>query len=98
MYVHVRIHVVAFVPKFVYTQELYTTPYDSIDWSAQRSNIAPGDIYTPHSKVLDLTLGKSGHVSDHEDYSFCVMVRYVHACGKPTVDSLIQLCTIRSLM
>ncbi len=39
-------------------QELYTTSYDSIDWPAQRGNIAPGDIFSPHSKTLDFTLGE----------------------------------------
>ncbi|XP_064402287.1 lanosterol synthase-like isoform X2 [Halichondria panicea] len=38
-------------------EELYTTPYDSINWPAQRGNIAPGDIFSPHSKTLDFTLG-----------------------------------------
>ncbi|CAI8009857.1 Lanosterol synthase [Geodia barretti] len=37
-------------------EELYTAPYASIDWPAQRNNVAPGDIYTPHSTALDLTL------------------------------------------
>lgn len=37
-------------------QELYVQPYDTIDWPAQRNNIAAGDIYTPHTKLLDVTL------------------------------------------
>ena len=37
-------------------QELYTLPYATIDWPAQRNNIAPGDVYTPHSRILDVTL------------------------------------------
>nr|APO20484.1 lanosterol synthase [Ganoderma lucidum] len=34
-------------------QELYTTNYYSIDWPAQRSNVAAVDLYTPHSAVLE---------------------------------------------
>lgn len=39
-------------------QELYISPYASINWPAERSNIAVGDLYTPHSKLLDMTLSK----------------------------------------
>ncbi|KAF7321689.1 Terpene cyclase/mutase family member [Mycena kentingensis (nom. inval.)] len=35
-------------------KELYTTPYNSIHWPAQRSNIAPGDAYAPPSNLLHL--------------------------------------------
>ena len=38
-------------------QELYVEPYTSIHWPSQRSNVAAIDIYTPHTKILDLTLG-----------------------------------------
>ncbi|KAJ7902068.1 terpenoid cyclases/protein prenyltransferase alpha-alpha toroid [Mycena olivaceomarginata] len=34
-------------------KEIYSTPYDSIDWPAQCNNIAVGDIYAPHSRLLD---------------------------------------------
>ncbi|KAJ7268763.1 terpene synthase [Mycena haematopus] len=34
-------------------KEIYATPYDSIDWPAQCNNIAPGDVYVPHSRLLD---------------------------------------------
>ncbi|KAJ7680547.1 terpenoid cyclases/protein prenyltransferase alpha-alpha toroid [Mycena polygramma] len=34
-------------------KEIYTTPYSSIDWPAQCNNIAVGDIYSPHSRLLD---------------------------------------------
>lgn len=37
-------------------EELYTVPYSTIDWPAQRNNIAPGDIYTPHSLTLNIIL------------------------------------------
>ncbi|KAM6463418.1 lanosterol synthase isoform 2-T2 [Liasis olivaceus] len=33
-------------------QELYVQDYDSIDWPAQRNNVASGDLYTPHSWLL----------------------------------------------
>eukprot|EP00117_Sycon_ciliatum_P011614 scpid55069/ scgid1879/ Lanosterol synthase; 2,3-epoxysqualene--lanosterol cyclase; Oxidosqualene--lanosterol cyclase len=33
-------------------QELYVTKYDDIDWPSQRSNVAAGDLYTPHSWLL----------------------------------------------
>nr|XP_006636690.2 PREDICTED: lanosterol synthase [Lepisosteus oculatus] len=33
-------------------QELYVQDYSSIDWPAQRNNVAACDIYTPHSKLL----------------------------------------------
>uniref|UniRef100_A0A670Y2C5 Terpene cyclase/mutase family member n=1 Tax=Pseudonaja textilis TaxID=8673 RepID=A0A670Y2C5_PSETE len=33
-------------------QELYVQDYDSIDWPAQKNNVASGDLYTPHSWLL----------------------------------------------
>ncbi|XP_015681004.1 lanosterol synthase [Protobothrops mucrosquamatus] len=36
-------------------QELYVQDYDSIDWPAQKNNIASGDLYTPHSWLLKVT-------------------------------------------
>ncbi|XP_049585016.1 lanosterol synthase [Syngnathus scovelli] len=33
-------------------QELYVQDYASIDWPAQRNNVAACDLYTPHSKLL----------------------------------------------
>jgi lanosterol synthase len=36
------------------TQELYVQDYDSIDWPKQRNNVCFADLYSPHSKVLDL--------------------------------------------
>ncbi|KAI9511568.1 terpene synthase [Russula earlei] len=35
-------------------EELYTQPYDSIDWPAQRNNISEADLHSPHSKLFDL--------------------------------------------
>ena len=35
-------------------KELYTQPYSSINWPAQRNNCAPIDLYTPHPPILDL--------------------------------------------
>eukprot|EP00731_Ephydatia_muelleri_P033400 Em0029g6a len=37
----------------IYSEELYTQAYDTINWASQRNNVAPGDVYTPHSRVLD---------------------------------------------
>eukprot|EP00731_Ephydatia_muelleri_P036509 Em0268g1a len=34
-------------------EELYTQAYDTINWASQRNNVVPGDVYTPHSRVLD---------------------------------------------
>ncbi|KAL7312217.1 Lanosterol synthase (Oxidosqualene--lanosterol cyclase), variant 2 [Mucor circinelloides] len=35
-------------------EELYTEPYDSIHWDSQRNNVAKIDLYTPHSKIMDV--------------------------------------------
>ncbi|MBN3308394.1 ERG7 synthase, partial [Amia calva] len=35
-------------------QELYVQDYSSIDWPAQRNNVAACDLYTPHSKLLTI--------------------------------------------
>nr|AOE43150.1 cycloartenol synthase [Rostrostelium ellipticum] len=32
--------------------EIYTTPYEKIDWSAARNTISPLDMYYPHSAIL----------------------------------------------
>lgn len=34
-------------------RELYTRPYDRIDWRASRSNVNPLDAYSPHTRLLD---------------------------------------------
>ncbi|KAL5488896.1 hypothetical protein EMCRGX_G017910 [Ephydatia muelleri] len=34
-------------------EKLYTQAYDTINWASQRNNVAPGDMYTPHSRALD---------------------------------------------
>jgi lanosterol synthase len=34
-------------------QELYTQPYETIEWRAQRSNVCPADVFKPHSGALD---------------------------------------------
>ncbi|XP_061774357.1 lanosterol synthase isoform X3 [Nerophis ophidion] len=36
-------------------QELYVQDYASIDWPAQRSNVAPCDLYTPQSTLLTVS-------------------------------------------
>ncbi len=32
--------------------EIYTEPFDRIDWAAARNRVAPHDAYTPHSRVI----------------------------------------------
>ncbi|KAN0113930.1 Terpenoid cyclases/protein prenyltransferase alpha-alpha toroid [Russula decolorans] len=34
-------------------EELYTQPYDTIDWPAQRNNVSEADLRSPHSKLFD---------------------------------------------
>jgi lanosterol synthase len=34
-------------------KELYTQPYDTIDWPAQRNNVSEADLRSPHSKLFD---------------------------------------------
>lgn len=42
------------------SQELFTQSYDSIDWRAHRSNIAPVDLYSPHPAILEVTFAIAG--------------------------------------
>jgi len=35
-------------------QELYTEPYEKINWYAARNNVASVDLYAPHTTVLDV--------------------------------------------
>jgi lanosterol synthase len=35
-------------------EELYTEDYDSIHWDSQRNNVSKVDLYTPHSKIMDI--------------------------------------------
>nr|DBA19921.1 TPA: hypothetical protein GDO54_015677 [Pyxicephalus adspersus] len=49
-------------------QELYVQDYNSINWPAQRNNVAPCDMYTPHSTLLNfayvlLNIYESFHIS-----------------------------------
>lgn len=39
-------------------EELYTEPYDQIDWNRQRNNVSVADLYTPHTKLMDVLNGK----------------------------------------
>jgi len=41
-----------FLPKPL--QELYTEPYEKINWHAARNNVASVDLYAPHTTVLDV--------------------------------------------
>ncbi|MEE6490810.1 hypothetical protein FKM82_016009, partial [Ascaphus truei] len=42
-------------------QELYLQDYSSINWPAQRNNVAPSDLYTPHSTLLNIAYGERSH-------------------------------------
>jgi len=48
----------SFVRVCVLWQEIYTQPYSSIDWPAQRNNVAVSDIYTPHTWLLNMAFGE----------------------------------------
>lgn len=41
-------------------QELYVQDYASINWPAQRNNVASCDMYTPHSTLLTVAYSKHG--------------------------------------
>lgn len=41
-------------------QELYVQPYESINWPAQRGNIAQVDVFYPHTKTLKALMGLVG--------------------------------------
>ncbi|KAL0089579.1 terpenoid cyclases/protein prenyltransferase alpha-alpha toroid [Phycomyces blakesleeanus] len=34
--------------------ELYVCPYEEIDWNRQRNNVCTADLYTPHTKLMDV--------------------------------------------
>lgn len=34
-------------------EELYTQPYETINWDKQRNNVAEVDLYMPHTKIMD---------------------------------------------
>lgn len=46
------------LPFAVSCQELYVQDYASIDWPAQRNNVAACDVYTPHSWLLTAGYGE----------------------------------------
>jgi lanosterol synthase len=39
-------------------EELYTEPYDGINWDAQRNNVSEADLFLPHTKIIDFLNGK----------------------------------------
>jgi cycloartenol synthase len=45
-------------------QELYTEPYDEINWNKARSNIAKEDLYYPHPLMQDMLWGFLHHVAE----------------------------------
>ena len=54
-------------------QELYVEPYESIDWVGQRNYVAKGDIYTPHSWLLDISFCKCVCGGERGIASVCVL-------------------------
>ncbi|XP_048390447.1 lanosterol synthase isoform X3 [Stegostoma tigrinum] len=46
-------------------QELYIQDYSSIDWPAQRNNVAACDLYTPHSQLLTIAYAFLNMYEDH---------------------------------
>ncbi|EJD41513.1 terpene synthase [Auricularia subglabra TFB-10046 SS5] len=47
-------------------EELYTQKYSTIDWPAQRNNVASVDLYAPHTALLDvLNVGLGAYESCH---------------------------------
>ncbi|PKI83478.1 Erg7p [Malassezia vespertilionis] len=40
--------------------ELYVQPYDSIPWSLQRNNVCQADLYSPHTRVVDMLFAALG--------------------------------------
>ncbi|GCC33374.1 hypothetical protein chiPu_0011843 [Chiloscyllium punctatum] len=50
-------------------QELYVQDYSSIDWPAQRNNVAACDLYTPHSQLLTIAYAFLNMYEDHHSTS-----------------------------
>lgn len=49
-------------------QELYVQDYSTINWPAQRNNVAACDIYTPHSTLLTVAYSKYAQPTvQHDD-------------------------------
>jgi len=57
--------------------EIYLQPYESYDFSQHRNTVSPGDIYNPHSTVLD---SLNWLISKYEKY--CVPTRLSDAAVK----------------
>lgn len=53
------------MPVVILCQELYVQDYASIDWPAQRNNVAACDVYTPHSWLLGVAYGECDVYSPH---------------------------------
>ncbi|XP_068090221.1 lanosterol synthase [Hyperolius riggenbachi] len=65
-------------------QELYVQDYSSINWPAQRNNVAPCDLYTPHSKLLNfayvlLNIYESYHIPDLRRRALCELYDHIQA-------------------
>ncbi|BEI79554.1 hypothetical protein CcaverHIS002_0100830 [Cutaneotrichosporon cavernicola] len=52
-------------------KEIYTQPYESINWPAQRENIAPVDLYNPHHLVFK-SLNRILAIYEKMPYMSCV--------------------------
>lgn len=47
-----------YIASVVCFQELYVQDYATINWPAQRNNVATCDMYTPHSTLLSIAYSK----------------------------------------
>ncbi|KAI9267811.1 terpenoid cyclases/protein prenyltransferase alpha-alpha toroid [Sporodiniella umbellata] len=65
-------------------EELYTQPYETIDWDSQRNNVADVDLYMPHTKLMDvLNYGLTYHetfakkIPFLRDYSLKIIIEQI---------------------
>ncbi|EDO14825.1 hypothetical protein Kpol_339p12 [Vanderwaltozyma polyspora DSM 70294] len=65
-------------------EEIYTKPFDSIDFSRHRNTVCGVDLYYPHSKVLDVA---NDCIVFYEKY---LRPQWVHDKSKETVYDLIK--------
>lgn len=65
-------------------QELYVEDYYSIDWPAQRNNVAPADLYAPHSTVMDMLFSIVGA------YEQCIIPPVRNAALKRIYDLIVK--------
>ncbi|KAF7294505.1 Terpene cyclase/mutase family member [Mycena kentingensis (nom. inval.)] len=65
-------------------QELYTQSYYSINWPAQRNNVAEVDVYAPHTTLLDMLNGALGM------YEQCTLPPLRHAAVERAYDLIVR--------